>query len=182
MSSFNSVSQPPSGGKLSSSQDELQKNIMKHLASTSALANAAKSALINGETAAEIFKLCNNDYGQLDYNILRIERTIKLGLTPSRLTQIATDERGTFDHKSYALLLFISDNEMRIPEYMHMYGITGSKIVEMLGSKFDGNPHNMHSALAGIIEGSGTVTVHPVISLRQLPDTKEGGIPPRTES
>lgn len=97
-----------------------------------------------GNAASEMLKLSGGDYGRMRYNLRRIEFALKKGLNTDVLREAATSPEGRFYGRSYAILLLISDAEMRIPNYLRNSGITGARIRGALERAFGNDLKAMH--------------------------------------
>ncbi|MDE1810439.1 MAG: hypothetical protein KGH66_00120 [Candidatus Micrarchaeota archaeon] len=150
MTAFSSVAHKdlPSDSKLpphfSSESSEIRKRLTEINAST---AEILKKIAVNGKEAAYLFKLSGCDYNTMRYNLNRIEFALNKGLKPEYIKEVATGPDGTFHDKTYALLLLISDAEMKIPDYLMRSGITGTKIKGALERGFGGDINYMYQTI-----------------------------------
>ncbi|HVC58546.1 MAG TPA: hypothetical protein VND15_03675 [Candidatus Acidoferrales bacterium] len=157
MSSFNSVPHPVSRDKLSSSKasaspselvQQLQTMGTNNIEILKRIRAIGGAGVANGVTS-EMFKLSDNDYKVLVHNLNRIDFAIKKGLDTTKLRKIASGENGGLHEKAYAVLLFISDSDMKIPDLLEELGITGGGITELLDTKFNGDHNKMHEWIMG---------------------------------
>lgn len=158
MEASNTVFKSAPGGKLSSSLTAAE--ILERLRARSSgnvdilksINGLTKEGAANG-TVTFLFELSGGTIESMVHHLNRISFNIKKGLDTKALEEAATGPRGGLYTGSYALLLFMSDSDMRIPDLLKELGITGSKVAELLDTKFNGDANNMHKWIMGRAQG-----------------------------